>query len=370
MNILFTPMQIGKMQMQNRFMRSATGDCLTEGTGFPSEKKICFYSELAAGGIGLIVSGVTAPHPTGKIWPNANSLDRDEHIPPFKKLTDAVHERGSVIAVQLFHAGREAARNPMMEEALAPSSITGDPYFTGRYRAMTEEEIHEIIHSFGDAAQRARDAGFDAVQLHGAHAYLLSQFLSPYTNRRQDQWGGSLENRLRFHQEVYREVRRKAGGDYPVLIKLGVQDGFAGGLELREGIRAAEILAQTGFDSMEISQGLRGKPYEETEFRTNMKPEREGYFRSWCREVKTRVSVPVAMVGGLRSIDLMEEAIRKKEADLVSLCRPLIREPGLIRKWEKDQTCQPSCISCNQCLQFIREGKPLHCAFQKNAWEG
>ena len=360
------------MEIQNRFMRSATGDRLAEGTGFPSARQVRFYSEIAAGGVGLIVSGVTAPHPSGKSSFSQSSLDRDEHILPFKKLSAAVHEKGGKIAVQLYHSGREAARyrNPMNEESIAPSFIENDPYFTGKYRPMSEAEIWEVIHAFGDAARRAREAGFDAVQIHGAHASLFMQFLSPYTNRRQDKWGGSLENRLRFHKEIYLDMRRKTGEDYPLLIKLGVEDGFPGGLEFREGLQAAKMLFQLGFDSLEISQGLRGKRFEGTEFRTNITPEREGYFRSWCREVKSQVSVPVAMVGGLRSIAYMEEVIRNGEADLVSLCRPLIREPGLIRKWEQDKSCRPACISCNKCLEILLKGQPLRCAFQKNDWEG
>lgn len=372
MSILFTPIRIRNMEVKNRFMRSATGDRLGEGTGFPSERQVRFYAEIAAGGIGLIVSGQTAAHPSGKSYFSQNSLDRDEHIPRFKSLTAAVHEKGAKIAVQLNHSGREAAkyRNPMNEEAIAPSSVENDPFFTGKYRPMTEAEIWEVIHGFGDAARRAREAGFDSVQLHGAHAYLLMQFLSPFTNRRRDEWGGSLENRLRFHKEIYFDVRRKAGDDYPLLVKLGVEDGFPGGLEFREGLQAAKALAELGFDSLEISGGLRGKRFEGTEFRTNITPEREGYYRAWCREVKRQISGPVAMVGGLRSIPLMEEVIRKGETDLVSLCRPLIREPGLIRRWAADPSYLPACISCNKCLESLFKGVPLHCAFQKNEWEG
>jgi len=175
---------------------------------------------------------------------------------------------------------------------------------------MTRDEILEIIEAFGSAAKRAREAGFDAVQIHGAHAFLLAQFLSPYTNRRDDEWGGSLENRLRFHIEVYKAIRRNVGEDYPVLIKLGVEDGFPGGLDLTEGKRAAQILAEIGFDALEISQGLRGEMFEGTEFRTRIDgPEREAYFRAWGKEVKQNVNVPVMMVGGFRTPALMIETI-------------------------------------------------------------
>jgi len=217
--------------------------------------------------------------------------------------------------------------------AIGPSESFDNPYFEEPYRAMTEEEIREIIQAFGDGARRAKEAGFDAVQVHGAHAYLLSQFLSPFTNRRNDAWGGPLENRLRFHQEVYKEIRSRVGEDYPVLIKIGVQDNFDGGLEFDEGRAAAEFLARLGFDALEISSGLRGKGYEMTEFPTGInRVEQEGYFREWCKEIKARVQVPVIMVGGLRSFEVMEEVIEKGQADLVSLSRPFIQIPILLEK--------------------------------------
>jgi 2,4-dienoyl-CoA reductase-like NADH-dependent reductase (Old Yellow Enzyme family) len=228
---------------------------------------------------------------------------------------------------------------------------------------MTEAEIWVLIQAFGDAAKRAREAGFDSVQVHAGHGYLFSQFLSPHTNRRSDIWGGELENRLRFHREVYLDIRRKIGKYYPILIKLGVQDGFTGGLEFREGMQAAQLLSQWGYDALEISLGLRGEWYEGTEFRTNIDcVGREAYYRQWCREIKRQVNVPVMMVGGLRSFELMEEVIHKNEADFISLCRPLIREPNIIKEWEKGNRRKSACISCNKCLEGLRKGEIVHCA--------
>jgi 2,4-dienoyl-CoA reductase-like NADH-dependent reductase (Old Yellow Enzyme family) len=231
---------------------------------------------------------------------------------------------------------------------------------------MTEDEILEVIRAFGEAAKRARETGFDAVQVHGAHAYLLSQFLSPYANRRGDHWGGTLKERLRFHKEIYRDIRKKTGDDYPVFIKIGVQDGFPGGLGFREGKQAALDMAEWGFDALEISSGLRGKYYKETEFRTKInRIEHEGYFRTWCQQIKKSVDVPVMMVGGLRTPELMEEVIQKGEADLISLCRPLIREPGIINDWQKGHRHRSACISCNKCYEALVKGEPLHCVIKK-----
>jgi len=240
--------------------------------------------------------------------------------------------------------------------------IADDPFYRGPYREITQAEIEDVIDAFGRAAGRARAAGFDAVQIHGAHGYLFSQFLSPFTNRRKDLWGGPLANRLRLHREVYRKIRSAVGEDYPVLIKLGVEDGFTGGLTLAEGLRAAEILADTGYDGLEISCGVRGEKYEGTEYRTKInKAAREGYFRTWARDLKKRVSVPVIAVGGLKSVVMMEDMIQNREADFIALCRPLITEPSLINDWRTDPAKKPRCVYCNKCLEELHRGIPLHC---------
>jgi 2,4-dienoyl-CoA reductase-like NADH-dependent reductase (Old Yellow Enzyme family) len=322
------------------------------------------FAALADGGIGLIVTGLSYVHPAGQISSTQTSIASDDCIPGLKKVTETVHDRGAKIAVQLAHTGRESADffQGKGKVAKGPSLVEDDPYFHADYQCLTEDDIWEIVGAFGDAAKRAREADFDAVQLHGAHAYLLSQFLSPFTNRRQDDWGGSLENRIRLHLAILQDIKAKVGDDYPVLIKMGARDGFPGGLEFGEGKRAAQLLARGGFDALEISQGLRGKEYEQTEFRTRIKSVREeGYFRDWCREIKSQVNVPVMMVGGLRSFVLIEEVVENNEADFVSLCRPFIREPGLVRAWQRGDHERATCISCNQCLDVLKKGERVRC---------
>lgn len=369
MSVLFEPVRIGNLEVPNRFVRSATYDGCADKDGRVTEAQVKLFKDLAAGGAGLIISGIAYVHESGRISSFQNSAADDECIDDLRQLTDTAHEHGSKIAVQLFHAGREAAgflktRNQM---AAGPSAASDDdPYFKKQCTSLTEQEIAEIIKAFGDAAGRAKAAGFDAVQLHAAHAYLPAQFLSPHSNRRTDAWGGSLENRLQFHKKVYGHMRDAVGPDYPLLVKLGVQDGFAGGLSFDQGLKAAGMMAQLGFDCLEISSGLRGSKYRETEFKTGVNtPEREAYFRHWCRQVKQKVDVPVMMVGGLRSIGLMEEIVNQKEADFISISRPLIREPGLIRAWENREPKKPACISCNKCLEALYKAQPLHCAQQK-----
>lgn len=364
MNELFQPGRIGTLSISNRLVRSATYDGMAEKSGKVSPLQMDLYQKLARGGVGLIVTGIVSVHPSGRISAFQNTIDTDETIPGFKELTDAVHEHGARIAMQLFHGGRECVAYQQAKNRipLAPSVVKNDPHYNGTCREMTGAEIEEIIDAFGRAASRAQAAGFDAVQVHAAHAYLFSQFLSPSVNLRTDSWGGSPANRLAFLQEVCKRIRSEVGADFPVMVKLGVADGFPGGLEFAEGKQAALHSATWGIDALEISQGLRGKRYSETEFRTGIRDKsREAYFRDWCREVHASVDIPVMMVGGLRSPDLMAEILRQDEADFVSISRPLIREPDIVHRWKQGDTTPSTCISCNRCFDNLLRGIPLAC---------
>ena len=363
MSILFEAAKIKNLTMRNRFVRSATYDGMSDLSGQVTESQLKLISDLAEGGVGLIISGIMYVHPSGQISSFMNSIAEDKLVQGLRKLTAKAHEHGAKMAAQIYHGGREARFVKTRKQLpVAPSVIADDPHYRGSYREITEEEIGEILDAFGQAARRAREAGFDAVQVHGAHGYLFSQFLSPFTNQRTDRWGGILSNRLRLHRETYRKIRNAVGEDYPVLIKLGVEDGFAGGLTLAEGTQACRLLAETGYDAIEVSSGVRGEKYEGTEYKTKInKPSREGYFRLPAREIKKNAKVPVIAVGGLKTISMMEDMILNREADFISLCRPLITEPGLIRIWERDPKKTPRCVHCNQCLEELHHGFPLHC---------
>jgi len=364
MPTLFEPTAIGRLNLKNRLVRSATYDGMALKSGLVSEAQIGLYRELARGGTGLIVSGIASVHRSGRISAFQNAIDTDVTIAGLRQLVDVVHDHGAKIAVQLFHGGRECGSYQKAKKAvaLAPSVVTDDPYCEQDYRQISEEQIGEVIGAFGRAAARAKIAGFDAVQVHGAHAYLPSQFLSPFTNRREDAWGGTFEKRLAFLHGVYRAIRTAVGDGYPVLIKLGVADGFAGGLEFAEGLCAAKACADWGFDAIEVSQGLRGRRYGQTEFRTGIQTlAKEAYFGQWCRQVKAAVAVPVMMVGGLRTPQLIDQILQEGQADFVSLCRPLIREPDLPARWQAGDLKVPACISCNRCFEALLKGIPLHC---------
>lgn len=369
MGMLFTPLSIKGLTLANRLMRSATFEQAAMKDGEVSPKELALYRDLAAGDVGLIVTGIINVCEQGRISPKQNSLSSDSHIPGMARLAREVHDQGGKVAVQLFHAGREAARMHAWRgggPAVGPSALPGEAHFPYECRAMTQEEILQVVEDFGQAAGRAKEAGFDGVQVHGAHAYLLGQFLSPHTNHRQDEWGGDLANRLRLHLEVLAAIRAQVGPDYPVMFKLGVADGFDGGLPLEEGLQAAELLAQAGCDCLEISQGLRGESYEQSEFRTKVdRLGGEAYFRSWAAEVNRRVDIPVAAVGGVRTPEMAEDILAKGEADLVALSRPLISEPGLVARWRRGETERARCVSCNKCFEQIMQGRSISCILDR-----
>jgi 2,4-dienoyl-CoA reductase-like NADH-dependent reductase (Old Yellow Enzyme family) len=361
--MLFTSTQIGGLELKNRLVRSATYDGGADRNGHVTEWQRDLYAALARGGAGLVVTGLFSVHPSGRLAGRQNIISDDAAVDGLRALAATVHCHGGKIAVQIAHGGREchAYQAYRGRTAVAPSLLEGDGY-PHPHRALTEEEIEAIVESFGAAAGRVREAGCDAVQLHGAHAYLVSQFLSPAANRRNDRWGGSLAARGHFLGAVYRAMRRRVGDDFPVMIKLGVADGIAGGLTFEEGRVLAEICMTLGFDAVEVSQGLRGRSYEETEFRTGIKaPEEEAYFRSWAAEIRKRATVPVIMVGGLRRMAVIREALEAGDADLAALSRPLICEPDLIERWRRGDQAPSRCISCNHCFEALLEGRRLGC---------
>ncbi|MBU2548709.1 MAG: NADH:flavin oxidoreductase [Proteobacteria bacterium] len=368
MSVLFEPIKINRMEVCNRFARSATNDGGADEDGFVRDRQVTLYEELAAGGVGLIVSGATNVQKQGQILPYQWRITSDEHCRGLSKAAEAAHRHGAKVAVQLFHGGAEAGTYGASRgfTAKAPSRLSGDdpffPFFKSEYGVLTSGDIEEIIRDFGKGARRVREAGCDAVQLHGAHGYLFSQFLSPYINRRTDEWGGSLENRQRFILETYREIRLQVGPDFPVMIKLGVQDSFEAGLKFDEGARTAGSLDDAGFDALEISSGARGPGWNKTEFKTGIRETAdEAYYRLWSREIRPLVKSPLILAGGLRSFELMEKIVAASDADIVAMSRPLIRQPGLINRWRQGDRTRSECISCNQCVQALVEGRMALC---------
>jgi 2,4-dienoyl-CoA reductase-like NADH-dependent reductase (Old Yellow Enzyme family) len=282
-------------------------------------------------------------------------------------MTHVVHKAGGKIAVQLVHGGGQTNSNTAGRKPLAPSAVKVGQ-FPEMPEELTKDEIDKIVAAFGKAAFRAKLWGFDAVQLHGAHGFLINQFLSPLTNRRTDAYGGSIENRSRFLLEVYRKVRETVGADFPVLIKLNATDFVEGGLEIEDAIYAAQKLAEAGIDAIEVSAGT---PASGENGPARMKiemPGKEAYNVELARRIKKAVNCPVIVVGGFRSYKVVEKAIRDYGMDYIAMSRPLIREPALANRWLQGNRNAARCISCNSCFMGGLGGG-IYCVTEKKAKE-
>jgi len=281
-NILFTPGNIGSLKLANRLVRSATAECMADADGHPTPRMGAFYRELAQGGVGLLITGHFYVHASGKAHAEMTSIESDEMVPGLAKLAEAVHEEGGRVVAQINHAGMQCSSEEV-REPLAPSAIQAQ-FLKQPAREMTPAEIKRVIDAYAQAARRAKAAGFDGVQLHGAHGYLISQFLSPFVNHRSDKWGGDVQNRMSFLRAVCLAVRRQVGPDYPVLIKLGLMDGVEGGLTLEEGLQVMGALESMGLDAVEISSGIGGG--KTTSIRKGIRsPADEAYFRPWAQNL-------------------------------------------------------------------------------------
>ncbi len=357
MSVLFKPIDINGMTVPNRFVRSATNDRRAEISGSVNDPFIEVYEALAAGGVGLIVTGHAYVTWNGKASPTMLGVHEDELITGLKSMVDAVHKYDSKIVIQINHAGRQTTSATIGEAPVAPSAVY-NPLTEETPKALTEQEIEELIEAYGIAARRAISAGFDGIQIHCAHGYLGSQFISPYTNKRLDQWGGTLENRMRFLLEIYHRIRKETGNGYPVLVKLNSEDFLEGGLTLDDSAEIAKTLSEEGIDAIEISGGMAesGKLIIRTDISEKAD---EAYFLSNAKKFREVVDVPLIIVGGLRSLDLMENLVEDGETDMVSLCRPFIREPDLVNRWKQGERRKADCISCNGCQKYKDE--PTRC---------
>jgi 2,4-dienoyl-CoA reductase-like NADH-dependent reductase (Old Yellow Enzyme family) len=302
-------------------------------------------------------------HPSGKCHPEMTGIYDDDLIPHLAKLANVVHQEGGKVAVQINHGGMQCSKDAT-EGTIAPSIVEWD-CLEQSARAMTEGEIEMLVDAFGQAARRCREAGFDAVQLHGAHGYLINQFLSPAVNWRTDKWGGDFERRMRFLRAVVSEVQQQVGTDYPVFIKLGMMDGIEGGLTLGDGVRVAAELAQIGLDAVEVSAGIGGKIIK-AQRKGIRAPQDEAYLRPLAQAARKATTLPLALVGGMRSRGVMEQVLASGDADFISLCRPLISEPdfpNILRARIKETS---RCISSSNCwAEGLGEGISCKCPLEK-----
>jgi 2,4-dienoyl-CoA reductase-like NADH-dependent reductase (Old Yellow Enzyme family) len=347
-SILFSPIPIGTtLVFPNRFIRAATHEAMMTADGMVTEPLIRYYRELAKGNIGLIITGFAYVHRSGQSALKQGAIADDRFIAGYRRLTEVVHAEGGRCALQIVHGGRQSSPELIGGIPMAPS-VVKDTWANVTPREMTVADIETAIDAFVQAAQRAHAAGFDAVELHAAHGYLLSEFISPYTNRRQDAWGGSTERRCKIIVHIIEGIKDLVGTDFPLLVKLNSEDGVPGGLTIEESVKVARVLDAAGIDAIEVSGGIR-----EAQGFSSRKDistiEEEGYFVPAAAKIKAAVGVPVAVVGGLRSLSLMEEIIVSGKADLISMSRPFINEPDIVLKFQRGETAKSECLSCNLC---------------------
>ncbi len=360
---LFEPTALQGLELPNRFIRAATWEGLAAEDGTCTPELVDLMVELAAGQTGLLITGHAYVSPDGQATNRQLGIDRDRRIEPLRAMTSAVHREGGRILAQLAHGGLRAEAKFSGLTPMGPSA--GEGLLETPGRAMTVADINQVVADFGRAAGRARAAGFDGVQIHAAHGYLLSQFLSPAFNRRSDDYGGDIQNRARILLEVLQSIRQVVGHHFPVFAKLNSEDFIERGLTPEDALQVGLLLDRAGIDAVEISGGTM-ESGSLIPFRKEITFERDqAYFRRAAKTLKARVKAPVILVGGIRSYLLAERLVAEKVADYISLCRPLIREPRLVRRWQSGDLRKATCISCNGCLAVARSGQGIYCVQDK-----
>jgi len=373
-DVLFEPGSIRAVELRNRILRAGTSESMAEPeSGVMTPALLDLYERLAAGGVGGIITGHLFVDSRGKYARGQSGIHDDDMLPGLKRLTERVHSHGAVIFAQLAHAGSQSRvpSNMPLAPSPVPNPLTGKPV-----EAASSEEIVATVEAFGEAARRAVKAGFDGVHVHGANGYLISEFGSPVTNRRDDEWGGDSDRRGAFSRAVVEEVRRSVPPGFPVTMKIGMVDAVADGLQIDESVGRAQSLVNLGLDAIEVSCGLMQAPTDSANTYVAVGPKRaaqdllvhrllsaprpEAYFRPWAQALRAKVDTTIILTGGMRTTQTMREVLESADADFIGLARPLIREPDLVSQISEGREASADCTSCNLCL--VHEGHhPLQC---------
>lgn len=372
MSPLYRSIKIGNMLLKNRVVMPAMGSNFADESGQVTDRLIDYYKERALGGAALIIVEIAAVDVAGKRIARNLGVFNDSFLGGLSKLAKAVKDAGSKIALQLNHGGRECISRITGFPPVAPSSLPS-PY-SGIKReqkeipkTLTLEEIAQLEDTFAMAARRAQQAGFDAVEIHGAHGYLVSQFISPLTNLRTDSYGGSVDNRARFFRNIIQRCKEKTDQGFPIIARLNAKDYMEGGLETQEAVQIAQILERAGADAIHVSVGMHGSnPYMMI---PHMHVQR-GCNIETTKEFKKVLCVPVICVGRINDPHLAEKIISESIADLVAMGRALIAEPYLPIKFQEKRKDYRQCLACCECINSIHKGKPLSCSINPDVgWE-
>ena len=343
------------MELKNRVMRSATTSYWSDDKGILRTEILQLYRSLAAGGPGLIVKGHLYVQDSGKAHLGMAGISHDFHVPQLRKLTDGVHKHGVKIVAQLNHGGVQS-----MIDRAGPSPYEGTGW---EARGLSSDEIDDIIEAFGNAAERAVTSGFDGVQIHGAHGYLISQFLSRHVNQRTDEWGGTLDKRMQLLFKVYDSIKEKIDEKVPVLLKINCDDFSPKGFTIKDSVKVAEAISAKGLNMLEVSGGGVGRQPDLRGRALSLDPElKEAAFAGYTKQIRDATQpIPVAIVNGIRTRKGMNAIIDKGVADIISMSRPFIREPDLVQRMKAGQATA-TCTSCGACISREVFGKMmLHC---------
>lgn len=352
MKQLFEMTTSGGIELKNRFIRSATWEGIAEEKGHVNDRVMKLYEGLAKGGAAAIITGYAFVIEEEQPNPRMFGAYDDSFVESYKPLTEMVHQNGSKIILQLVYGGSFTWHNVGERTIWGPSAVLNK--ITGvTPEEMTLDNIETLIQAFGDAAKRAMDSGFDGVEMHAGHGYLLNQFLSPFFNQREDEYGGSSEKRSKIIYDIFDTIRSKTSPDFPVMIKLNCSD-FMGekGFTFNECKTLCETLSSKGVAAVEISGGpvFRAPKTEKEVTKAVELKEKDSYFSEYAKDIAEAIDAPVILVGGNRSTETMERILNETAIEYFSFSRPLLSEPDLINKWEKDKTVKPRCTSCNQCF--------------------
>jgi len=391
-NIIFTPFKINHLTINNRIIRAATYEGCADANQVPLLSMIGFYEELAKNEVGLIITGFNATSQAGRaIQPRQASIQTTEQVKMWKKVTDRVHLYESKIFMQISHAGRQTLKKVTNRRIVAPSRIAS-PLFRQTPTILNKTEIKNIITEYATAALNAKMAGFDGVQIHSAHGYLIHQFLSPHTNQRTDQYGGSYGNRLRFLKEILVEIKKQCGLTFPTIIKLSLGDDFGYTVnDTREYLCLLNECSEV--DAIELSYGTMDRPFNiirgnapldlyyrfspffkaypgflkqlifllvSKKLKRNLMPFNLNYNWESAKEIQTHSTKPLFLTGGIRKVADIR-SILEKGFTAVTLSRPFIREPELMLKFRYHLADESQCINCNLCTIHCDSPKQTHC---------
>ena len=366
MSMMFEQTTINGMQLANRFVRSATWEGLATPEGAPVPRLTAMYKILARGEVGLIVTGVTFVSPDGRLKAVQLGLHDDTLVEPMAAMVDEVHKAGGVICCQLGHAGSHMHPQDGLEP-LAPTDAEfkaapdKSRRATHKGRAMTARDMARVVDDFAQAARRAKAAGFDAVQVHAAHGFLVSQFLSPHYNTRDDEWGGSTENRARLARDIFLAIRAEVGPDYPLLVKINTFDYLSDGFGPDDLGPTIRILDQAGCDAFELSGGTPDSGKYKASRVGILRRAYEGYYRKACPFARQHTDKPIILTGGLRTFEEIEDHAKAGLFDYAGMSRPLIREPNLVRRWRGGDDEPAACKSENLCFRTVATETGLYC---------